>query len=162
MATSTRNSKVIALLVGAMTFGAALLLWLEPRGPRFGQNAPLVAQRGTTIDDVMIEFVPEGDAVALSEYDCVVFPDGSCQWDPRSRNVRLLVVGSSGKRLPDKQVKSLLGALANMSRVHELDVNPSAGRVQLASGSDADITTNLPAQARHLRELLVLKQIIRG
>lgn len=160
MAANTRNSKVVALLVGSMTFGAALLLWLEPQRPTWRESTPLLAQRGVTIQEVTIDYVREGDAVVRDNYDCVVDPDGACDWAPRGPAVRLLVVGSAGKVLPEKQAKSLLAVLANMSQAHQLDVRPNAGRVRLAATADAERDATLPAQARHLRQLLERKQII--
>ncbi|QOJ15698.1 MAG: hypothetical protein HRU75_14065 [Planctomycetia bacterium] len=161
MAANTRNSKVVALLVGAMTFGAALLLWLEPRGPRWSGGTPLVAQRGQIIDSVTIEYARDGDAVPLADFACTVFPDGSCRWDPRTGHVRMLVVGSSGAELPAGQARSILAVLGSMSDNYALDVRPSAQRIRLDPGSDPTRRADLPRQAQSLRELLARKQFIR-
>ncbi|MBK8915935.1 MAG: hypothetical protein IPM64_15305 [Phycisphaerales bacterium] len=161
MAANTRNSKVVALLVGSMTFGAALLLWLEPRGPRWSGGAPLVAQRGQAIESVTIEYARDGDAVPLAEFACAVFPDGSCRWEPRGGHVRMLVIGSAGAELPAEQARSVLAVFGSMSDNHSLDVRPSAGRIRLDPNSDPARRSDLPRQAQSLRELLARKQFIR-
>ena len=156
----TRNTKVVVCLILAMTAGALLLLLLEPRPAPADVSAtvPLTARAGTPVEDVLIEFAAP-DAGAARNADCLILPDGTCDWradglsGPR---VRLAVVGSNANGLPDEQKRSLLAVLDNLRQGR-------AGRmlrVRLHPGFDARLRPVLPPEVRDLCDLLVRKGMI--
>ena len=60
MSPETRNAKVVAILVGSMTLGAAGLLWLEPPARGWASSALLLAEHGDPIQTVHITYAPAG------------------------------------------------------------------------------------------------------
>ena len=156
----TRNTKVVAALIGAMTFGALVLLSLErlqPRPPMWSANTLLMAERGERVKDVLIESVPAGASRDLAQCDCVVYPDGRCEWRPRGPHIRLAVVGSASERLQQSQQKNLLEVLGSMSQSRGLDL----AHVRLHADSDPWRFPELSSGARELSTWLAGKGLVR-
>jgi hypothetical protein len=155
MPSDFRNAKVVVALMFAMTAGAALLRWLEPRSANDGGATSLLAESGSDIRSVAIEYSPPGRGVDAAAYDAVIMPDGAVTWQPRGQDLRVLMVGSEGSLLPEAQARQLLGILGRV-RLERGDSVP----VSLAAASDARETPELAAQAADLRAMLVRKAFI--
>lgn len=153
----SRNTRVVAFLIASMTLGAGVLLWLEPPTRGWAKSSLLMAENGQPIEHVVIEYQPPGEPVVASDYDCLVFPDGECEWRATSARLRLLVVGADADTLAPKQARALLMVLGNLSQGRR-DV---AAFVQLDPDSDARLIADLSPQAHALTDLLVRKGIVR-
>lgn len=157
MSADKRNTKIVAFLIGSMTIGAAFLLWLEPPVRGWSSGTLLMAESVPAIEDVRVEYVDTEDATAgISGYDCVVLPDGACEWRPSGTRIRLAVIGRAGQPLPEAQSRTLLAVFGSMAQRHGLDLE----RVWLDPASDARLHPELPAAAHGLVELLVRKGIV--
>lgn len=156
MSADKRNTKIVALLIGSMTLGAAVLLWLEPPTHGWSSGTLLMAENGPGVAEVQIEYVAEPDAELAGRYDCLVLPDGTCEWRPNSPRVRLALVGSGEQPLPEEQCRTLLAVFGVMTQRHGLDLE----QVWLDPASDARLHPELPAAAHRLVELLVRKGIV--
>jgi len=156
----TRNTKVVAVLIAAMTFGALVLLSLErlqPRPPVWSPDTLLMAERGERVKDVLIEYVPAGASHDLARFDCVVHPDGRSEWRPRGPDIRLAVVGSASERLQQSQQRSLLAVLGSMSQSRGLDL----AHIRLHADSDPRRCPELSSGARELSTWLARKGFVR-
>lgn len=158
MQADQRNTYVVIGLIVAMTAGAALLRWLEPRQPRLASDMLLMAEPGSRIEHVTIEYAPPGTTLNEDEIDCAVLPEPPTYWwKPHSADIRLVVVGSDDEKMSDPQKKTLLAVLLSMTQDHGLDLS----QVELDPASDPEITPDLPVQTRDLRALLANKAILR-
>ncbi len=156
MAADKRNTQIVACLIGSMTLGAAVLLWLEPPTPGWSSATLLLAESGCAVEEVQIRYAGPDAAVDPAAYDCVVLPSGECAWRPNGSRIRLAVIGSEGPRLPPAQAKALLAVFGSMTQRHELELD----RVWLHPASDARLHPELPAQAHDLCDLLVRKGLV--
>jgi hypothetical protein len=156
MAGDKRNTVMVASLIGSMTLGAGLLLWLEPATPGWSPGTLLMAESVRAIEDVRVEYAPPGAVIEPGKHDGLVQADGACEWRPRGPRIRLAVVGSESERLPQAQAKTLLAIFGSMEQRHGLELE----RVWLDPASDARLHPELPAQAHDLCRLLVRKGII--
>jgi hypothetical protein len=153
----TRNTKVVVCLILAMTAGARLLLWLEPRPTVAGSALPLTATGGASIDNVIVEYARLGEVGARGAEDLLILPDGHSEGQPDGPQVRLLVVGSGASdELATAQKEALLRTLGGLAQA----ASAGAVNVRLDAGSDVRQTPGLPLQARDLRQLLVRKGFI--
>lgn len=162
MTGETRNTRVVVCLILAMTIGAGILLWLEPRSAvssaevaRLSPGTPLMATGGIPVEEVIITYALPGDG-QVENADCVILPDGSCVWRADSPRVHLVVRGSQSAKLSAAQKQSLLAALGSMTHGR----GGRLVRVRLGEGSDARRQPGLPPQAHDLCELLVRKGMI--
>ena len=151
-----RNTKVVAILVLSMTVGAAALFWLEPATPGWGQSNLLMAETDRGLQEVRVDFASFDDKFNGDDYDCVVLPDGECEWRPRGSRISLLVVGADAESMPTDQARTLLAVFGSMNQRHGLDL----GGVWLNPVSDARLHPELPGPAHDLCDLLVRKSII--
>jgi len=151
-----RNAKTVALLIGSMTFGAVVLLELEPPTRGWSAGTLLMAESVTAVDDVRIEYVDAASAVDGGGYDCLVSPDGACEWRPNGPRIRLAVVGSAGQGLPEAQGRTLLAVFGALTQRYGLELE----RVWLDPASDARLHPELPAPAHRLVELLTRKGLV--
>lgn len=156
MAGEKRNTHVIACVIAAMTLGAALLLWMEPESPGWSKTTLLMAESVPAVEEVRIEYLEPLTREHLETFDCLVLPDGQCDWRPRQGAIRLGVVGINAQPLSEKQKYTLLAVVGSLSQRHGLDIK----RVWLDPSSDARLHPELPDGARGLAELLVRKGII--
>ncbi|MBU0640512.1 MAG: hypothetical protein KKB50_16740 [Planctomycetes bacterium] len=156
MAADTRNAKVVIALTVSMTVGAALLLWLEPTTRGWSPTTLLMAERGTRVHEVAIDYVPPTAPLPAEMYDCIVYDDGDWDWKPRGSSIRLAVAGSTSQHLSEAQANTLLAVLGSMKQLRGLDLN----RVRLLPESDARRRPELPPEAHDLCELLARKRII--
>jgi hypothetical protein len=152
----TRNTTIVAFLFGAMTLGAAILLWFEPPTPGWSSSALLMAESGRGVEELRIDYAGSGSTVEPGVYDCVVYPDGRCDWRPRGAQVRLLVSGLGQQGLAPAQAEKLLAVFGSLTQRHGLDLE----RVWLHPASDARLHPELPVAAHDLCDLLVRKGII--
>lgn len=155
MSPEHRNKIIVAFLIGSMTLGAALLLWLEPATPHAG-DALLIAQTPTTIDDATITCVGADDP-GLADFDCLVNRDGEVQWQLRGGSVRIGVLSADQAHLEDAQARGLLAALAGL--VQSYGLNPA--RVELAADCDPRLNRQVSGAAYELYGLLARKDLIR-
>jgi hypothetical protein len=151
-----RNTKIVALLIGAMTFGAAVLLWLEPPTHGWSSGTLLMAESVPAVEEVRIEYVNGQTAGGAVGYDCLVLPDGTCEWHPTGPRIRLAVVGPDEATMLEAQCRTLLAVLGTMTQRHGLTL----AQVWLDPASDARLHPELPAGAHGLVELLVRKGIV--
>lgn len=157
MTHDNRNTRVIIALMTAMTFGAALLLWLEPRTDRYSGDTILLAESGGRVLSVTVEYIPPDVSVNPSEYDCIVLPDGAVPPGGAWReSARVGVLGSGGERLPAEQAATLMRLIGKLHQSHGLAVE----QIRLAATSDVRQTPTLPPQAADLVNLLVRKGIV--
>lgn len=156
MTSEVRNTRVVAGLVAAMTIGAAVLLWLEPPTPGWSSSTLLMAETVRDLEEVRIDFANVSDAVDHADYDCVILPDGECQWRPRGSRVQMLVVGDNREQISDAQSRTILAVFGSMNQRHGLDLRG----VWLHPASDARLHPELPAHAHGLCALLERKGII--
>jgi hypothetical protein len=152
----TRNTKIVAMLIGSMTIGAAALLWLEPPTPGWSSATLLMAESVRPIEDVQIDYVEPGSAEGPAAYDCVIAPSGQCTWRPQGPQVRMAVIGAESGRMTREQAEKVLAVFGSLSQRHGLDLE----RVWLHPASDARLHPELPAPAHDLCDLLVRKGII--
>lgn len=157
MVKDTRNTKVVVWLVVSMTAGAALLLWLEPPKQNWASGALLMAEREGPLKSVRIEYLPAGQAIDAAKYDCLIFADGRCKWQPQSADIRLALLGSKASQLEEAQARTLLEVLGGLNQFRRLDLR----NVRLDPASDARLNPKLPVQAEDLRNLLAKKGLIR-
>ena len=139
-----------------MTFGAATLLWLEPVTHGWSSGALLMAESVPRVEEVRIEYADDGAAGHTVGYDCLVLPDGKCEWRPNGPRIRLALVGSEDAPMPEAQCRTLLAVFGVMTQRHGLDLE----QVWLDPASDARLHPELPAAAHRLVELLVRKGIV--
>ena len=155
MLDETRNTRVVAFLILAITAGAVTLRWLEPPARGWSPETLLMAERGGAIADLAIEYVGYDQPYDPAEYDGVL-SNGACDWHQRGPHVRLAVIGSRSGRLDEDQTLALLSVLGSLNQARALDLS----QVRLDPNSDASLNPQLPAEARELRDLLVRKGII--
>jgi len=158
VSSDARNTRVVVCLILAMTAGARLLLWLEPRPTYANAMRPLTAVGGQPIESVLIEYVPP-DALPPASASVILLPDGRYHWDRLGPQVQLAVIGSEESRLPMRQKAALLALLQGMSW------GRGAGGqyvvpVRLAEQSDPRLTATLAPQAHDLFQMLAAKQFL--
>jgi hypothetical protein len=154
----TRNARIVGTLIGSLTVGAALLLWLEPRGVSGRTGASLLMMENQTpIEDVTIDFASADERFDETQFDCILQPDRPATWHPTGTSIHVLLVGSGGDRLQESQAAELLRFLGLLSTERGLDL----GRVRLSEESDWRHAPGLPLEARDLADLLVRKGFIR-
>lgn len=156
MPVDARHARVVAALIASMTFGAALLLWLEPERQRWPDDRLLMAERGGRVESVVIEVVPASPELNPAEFDCVILPDGACDWRPRGPHVRLAVIDDGREALPREQAGTLMAALGAMSQTRGLNLV----HVGLLPAADGGGSADSPGLASDLRRLLVRKGIL--
>jgi len=156
VASDKRNTKVVAFLIGSMTVGAAVLLWLEPPTEGWSATTLLMAERVPAIEDVQVQYAEQGAGLDPNAYDCVVWPSGDCRWKPRGSRICLAVMGSDAEQLPQPQAEKLLAAFGSMTQRHGVDLR----RVWLHPASDARLHPELPPAAHDLCDLLIRKGIV--
>ena len=156
MTADTRNTITVAFLIGSLTLGAAILLWFEPPVPGWSSATLLMAESVPAIEEVQIDYAGPDVSIDPAAYDCLVLPNGECQWRPRDPRIRLAVVGSEAQRLSQPQARTLLAVFGSMTQRHGLDLR----RVWLHPASDARLHPELPPQAHDLCDLLVRKGIV--
>ena len=157
MADDKRNKQVVACLIAAMTLGAALLLWLEPPVTGWSESTLLMAETVPEIEEVRIEYVQPLTHEYIPYYDCFVFPDGGCDWRPRSSKLRLAVVGvDPAEPMSDSQARTLLSVFGSLTQRHGLALQG----IWLDTESDSRLHPELSPGAHSLTELLVRKGLI--
>jgi hypothetical protein len=146
-------------LIFTMSSGAMCLRWLQPAPAGQVRAALLAAEYGPSepISEVTIEYVAPERGVDLSQYDCVISPEGVVDWRPQSHRIHVLLLGAGGQRLPRACSQALLQTLGNMTSA----AWSAQMRVELAPNSDPRRAANLPPEAHDLLELLIRKAIIR-
>ncbi len=153
MHSDTRNTKVIASLVAAMTVGAAMLMWLEAPSPALATAQPLTARVGPAVTSLTIEFAPAGAWAGSPEaYDCIVAPDAAPYYDvrqDRGGSAWMLVIGESGDQLSDQHALQVLKMLGLLHQQHQLAWRDI--RFPVGTGHQ---------QAEQLRELLIRKGML--
>lgn len=149
----TRNTRIVAFLIGSMTVGASVLLWIEPSTRGWSSATLLMAESARAIQEVQIVYTRAG--VDPGSYECMVLPGGQCKWRPNGSRIRLVVIGSDAPELPRAQAETLLAVFGSMTQRHGLDLD----RVWLHPASDARLHPELPVQAHDLCDLLVRKGI---
>lgn len=151
----SRNLKVVAVLIAAMTVGGGVLLFLE--APRVGWSTQtlLMAEQVDPLASLAIELVPP-DTAELAAYDCVLTPAGECRWQRSGDDVRLALVSSGGERLADEQARKLLELLGSLSQSGMLDLRA----VRLDPSSDPRIGGALSPEAADLLALLQRKGLL--
>jgi hypothetical protein len=116
--TDTRNSRVVALLIGALTLGAALLLVLERAVARTrGGNAPMLMAQGPAAISSLTLYVFAGDDGAA---DAVISADGRTLLRRLSAEMRVAVEAGDG--FADPQKLALIGLIQALSRDNGLDL----------------------------------------
>jgi len=151
-----RNALVVASMVASMTLGAVTLLWLEPPARGWTSSTLLMAESVPVIDEVRVEYLEQLTSERVEQYDCIVLPDGQCDWRPSGGLIRLGVVGDSEQMLSDSQCRTLLAALGSMTHRRRLNLD----QVWLDPASDARLHPELPSGAHCLVDLLVRKGVI--
>ncbi len=155
---NTRNARVVACLILAMTAGARILLWLEPAPAVADRVLPLAAVSGTPVEDILIEYAQPGDLPAPG-LACLIWPDGRTDGEQRGPSVWLVVVGSDGEQLPEVQKQKLLAALGTLTW-GQTGSDASTLRIRLHPNSDFRGNPTLRPQARELGGMLVSKRLI--
>jgi hypothetical protein len=141
-----------------LTIGAAVLLWLEPRGVSGGTGAALLMMENQPpIEDVTIEFADADERIDGQQFDCILHPDGRTVWQPMSASIRVLLIGSGGESLAEAQATELLRLLGVLNSERGLDLR----HVRLSEESDWRHAPGLALEARGLADLLVRKGFIR-
>jgi hypothetical protein len=156
VASDVRNTKTVVFLIGSMTIGAAVLLWLEPPTPGWSPATLLMAESARAVDEVRIDYVTPDGPIDPEECDCAVLPSGACVWRPQGSRIRLAVIGSEASELSQAQAQTLLAVFGTLTQRHGLQLE----RVWLHPASDARLHPELPAQAHDLCDLLVRKGIV--
>lgn len=152
-----RNTNVMIALLGSLTVGALLLLWLEPRptGLAAGGSPGLMATVSNRVEFATIEYLSPG-TTDFASYDCIIRPD-QVQWNLRNSNARLAVLGSGGATLSDGHRRQLLQAIRDLTRSTGLSPNQIRLAVDLRSESAA---ARAP-EAADLVEFLRAKSFVR-
>lgn len=154
-----RNTNVMIALLGSLTLGALLLLWLEPRptGLAASRSASLMATVANRIEFATIEYVPAGQS-DLESYDCVVQADG-VRWNLREStvNARIAVVGTGARVLSDEHRRQLLIAVRDLTRSTGLSPN----QIRLAANLRGDPAAIGVPEAADLVEFLRAKSFVR-
>jgi hypothetical protein len=158
-----RNTRVLMLLVFAMSLGAGILFLLEGsvRWPGGQPLTAVAAARPRAVESVEIAYVRAGPSLNLGAFDYVIYPAG---WPEHlhvsesvDSRVRLAVVGVGSPRLDESQQANLLNVLGTLRKARGF----SLAKVALSADSDPRRVADLPADARHLYALLVGRGIIR-
>lgn len=145
-----RNAKVVVALFGALTIGAGLLLWMEPRYAGIRTGTPLLMMQGAaTFESLEIEFLEAGRRFATLDYDCLIPAEGELVWNPQGTALRLLVVGQKD-RLTNRQARQLNELISNLQQNNGLD----PANVRLAHGSDPRTSRAVPVGAQEMAALL--------
>ncbi len=145
-----RNAKVVVALFGALTIGAGLLLWMEPRYAGIRPGTPLLMMQGAaTFESLEIEFLEAGRRFATQDYDCLIPADGEVVWNPQNSALRLLVVGQKD-RLTTRQARQLNELINSLQQNNGLD--PAS--IRLARGSDPRTSRAVPVGAQEMAALL--------
>ncbi len=155
MGPDKRNAMIVASLIGSMTIGATLLLWLEPPMPGWASNTLLMAESSRNVAEVQIDYVAA--PADRDFFDCIIGPDGQCIWEPRSSHVRVAVIATNAPTLPQAQAETLLAVFGTLEQRHGLDL----AQVWLHPASDARLHPELSEQAHDLCQLLLRKGIVR-
>jgi hypothetical protein len=154
MAAEKRNASVVVALIGSLTVGASVLLWMEPRpaGGGSGNNdALLMAGSHAQVRQLTIAYSTSLVGLDRSRFDGVIRPDGALEWESRkSPSARVLVMGTGANELSAKQAQQLVALVAWLNEHCELDVR----NVELESSADSRMNRGLPGEARDLRKLL--------
>lgn len=156
MGLSGRDWKIIAALVGAMTFGAGILLVLEPERPQWSSASLLMAEGGEQVREMRIDYASGLADCVVSDFDGLILPDGTCHWRPESDHLRVCVVGDGDARLSEQQAQKLLALFGSLKARRDFSVRC----VWLHPSSDARLHPELPPAAYDLCDLLVRKGII--
>jgi hypothetical protein len=157
MTVETRNARVVVLLVAAMTLTGAVLLALEPRRPASTPGESLMAARSSTVDGLIIEYVPPWLDISPGAYDCAVTEAGEAVWKPRGeREIRMAVMPPATAELPEAQKRAILLLIHSLRAQRGLDL----GRIRLHPDSDPRLRGDLGPQAESLLDLLVRKGFI--
>lgn len=160
MTTENRNANVVVAVIGALTVGASVLLWLEPRptsGDTAARGALLTAEAARPIEQLSIAYGRSLLDDERGSFDGVIHPNGELEWNPGSSAARVLVIGSGGDRLHQQQARTLLELVRWLNEHRGLDLR----RVTLERSADARVTRGLPGEARELTTLLEMREIIR-
>ncbi|MFH1748646.1 MAG: hypothetical protein ABIG44_16550 [Planctomycetota bacterium] len=161
MKAENRNTVVVASLILAMTAGARVLLWLESGPPSAEAFTPIAATAtaadGSPVEEVIISCLRPGE-IDLQVADCLIWPDGHCEWQARGTHILMVVVGLEDPEatMTEVQKKHTLLALGSMTQARGWDLVP----VRLDPYSDTRRDATLPRQASDLCDLLVSKGII--
>jgi hypothetical protein len=116
-----------------------------------------MAESVPAVAEVRIDYVDDVAAGRAAAYDCLVLPDGACEWHPRGPRIRLALVGSEQDApMPEEQCRTLLAVIGVMTQRHGLELE----HVWLDPASDARLHPELPDAAHTLVELLVRKSIV--
>jgi hypothetical protein len=161
MKADNRNLVVVGALIGALTAGAALLLWLEPAKPRWQSERLLRAERRVPIEAVEVDYLSRDAALAALEQPGpdsigVVFADERPAFQFTGPRLRLLIVQSVDQRLAEPQQENVLATLAALAA----DAPQQRVSVSLAESADPGRNPTLPAQAHELRDLLTRKGLL--
>lgn len=149
-----RNTKVVALLIASMTFGAALLLWLEPSTPSWS-SSPLMAG-AQRLDSVRVEYWPSTRALP-ADFDCLIQLDGTCVSRAEGSEFRLLIAGGEAEQVPTEQARALLRVFSSISGRPGF----ASDTVWLHPASDPRLHPDLPPAAHDLCNLMLRKGLIR-
>lgn len=147
---------MIALL-GSLTVGALLLLWLEPRptGLAAGGSATLMASVQNRVEFATIEYLPPGKH-DVAPYDCVVRADG-VSWNLRNSNARVAVIGAGASTLSEGHRRQLLTAIRDLTRSTGLSPN----QIRLAASLRSEGAPLAVAEAADLVDFLRAKSFVR-
>lgn len=156
MTSDKRNTNVMIALLGSLTLGALMLLWLEPRAasPDGGAAPALMATSAKPVEFATVEYVKPGRA-NLESYDCVVYVD-RVEWSLRNSNARIAVVGEGGATLSDGCRRQLLTAIRDLTRSTGLSPN----QIRLAADLRGDAASSVP-EAADLVAFLRAKSFVR-
>ena len=148
----------MSALLGSLTIGAVLILWLEPRptGLAAGGSATLMASTKQRVEFATIEYLPPGKH-DVAPYDCVIRADGVA-WTLResNTNARLAVLGVGGGTLSDGHRRQLLTGIGHLTR---LGLSPN--KIRLAAGLRTDGAPLANPEAADLVEFLRAKSFVR-
>ena len=158
VSSDARNTRVVVCLILAMTAGARVLLWLEPRPSYANAMRPLTAVDGQPIQSVQIEYVA-ADALPPASAGVIVLPDGRCHWDQLGPHVHVAVIGSSEAYLPMRQKAALLSLLQGISWGRGAG-GQNVVPVRLSEQSDPRLVPTLPPAAHDLYQMLAAKQLL--
>lgn len=162
MTAGRRNTTIVVALILSLTVGVRLLLWLEPKAPRW-QSAPLLmAERGGVVEEIEVSYALTADRAEARVPErgddglCVVYADQRPRCWTGGPRVQVVVVGGDGSTLATPQKEWLLGVLGSLIQPTGLE----HVRVRLARESDVLANPELPEPAKDLRKLLERKRII--
>lgn len=160
MTAEKRNANVVIALIGALTVGASVLLWMEPRHATSGgagRDALLMAENQQPVAQLTIAYAKSVVGLDRGRFDGIIHPDGNLEWESRSSNARVLVIGSGGSELNQDQAQRLIYLVRWLNEQRGLDLR----NVSLERSSDARETRGLPGEARELTKLLLARDVIR-